>query len=70
MKFRSLIILFILLFSLALAFYINIILQKNIRPRQSMGRLVAYILSALCFVFIYTFFMVMLILHLFPVSMK
>jgi len=70
MKSRSLIILFILLFSLTPAFFINKFLQKKIKPRQSFGRLLTYILSALCFVFIYTFFMVMLILHLFPVSMK
>jgi hypothetical protein len=70
MRYRSLVILFILLISLAPAFYVNRVLQKKINPRRSLGRLLAYMLSALFFVFIYTFLMVMLILHLFPVPMK
>jgi len=70
MRYRSLVILFILLISLAPAFYINRVLQKKINPRRSFGRLLTYILSALFFVFLYTFLMVALILHLFPVAMK
>jgi len=70
MRYRSLVILFILLISLAPAFYVNRVLQKKINPRRSFGRLLTYILSALFFVFLYTFLMVALILHLFPVAMK
>jgi len=70
MRYRSLVILFILLISLAPAFYINRVLQKKINPRRSFGRLLTYILSALFFVFLYTFLMVALILYLFPVAMK
>ena len=70
MRYRSLVILFILLISLAPAFYINRVLQKKINPRRSFGRLLTYILSALFFVFLYTFLMVALILYLFPAAMK
>jgi hypothetical protein len=70
MKFRSLIILLLLLLCFLPAIYINKMLQKKIQPRQSMGRMGIYLLSAFGFVFLYTFFMVWLISYLFPVAMK
>ncbi len=50
------------------AFYINRVLQKALKPRQSFLRLMTYLLSALGLVFIYTYLLVWLVAHLFPLQ--
>jgi len=68
MKIRSLVIFVITLLSLFLAFYINKVLQRRIKPRVSFLRLMIYLLSAFGLVFIYAFLLVWLVAHLFPLQ--
>jgi len=70
MKFRSLIILLLVLISLVPAFFVNRLIRNQIQPRKSFFRFLIYLLLALVLVFIYTFFWVWIILYLFPVSKK
>ncbi|HLY68535.1 MAG TPA: hypothetical protein VKR53_02330 [Puia sp.] len=50
------------------AFYTNKFLQKMIQPRRSAGRLFSYIFAAFAIVFAYTFLLVWIVAHLFPVG--
>ncbi|HEX4375436.1 MAG TPA: hypothetical protein VHZ50_19175 [Puia sp.] len=70
MKFHSLIILTIIAISLFGAFYINRFLQKIIQPRKSFGQFIIYLISAFVIVFAYTFLLVWVVVHLFPVTNK
>jgi len=66
MKWKSLVILLIIIVSLIPAYLINKYLQKIIRPRESLSRLFLYLFCGLILVFIYTFLLVFLIKKLFP----
>lgn len=62
---RVLVMVFILL-SLVPAYYLNAWLQKVIRPRQSFGRFMLYLVVSLALVFAYTFLVVTIISWVFP----
>jgi hypothetical protein len=68
MKLRSLTILLIIVLSLLPAFYINRVLQKNVKPGKSLIRLLVYLVSSFALVFIYVFILVWVIGHLFPLQ--
>jgi hypothetical protein len=70
MKFRSILIFIFILISLPPAFYVNKILKNFLQPKKTLARLLLYVMLAFALVFIYTFFWVWIILHLFPVQMK
>jgi hypothetical protein len=67
MKLRSVTILVIILASLAGAFYINLLLKRLVNPRKSLARLFLYIITGFALVFGYTFLVVWLIAHIFPI---
>jgi hypothetical protein len=66
MKWKAIVILLIILVSLLPAYFINKYLLKVLRPRQSLGKLLVYLLSSLLLVFIYTFLIVFIIKWIFP----
>ncbi len=68
MKFRSVVILLLIVLSVVIIFYINRFLEKKIKPRSSFGRFFTYIISAFAIIFLYTFSLVWIIAHLFPVT--
>ena len=68
MKIRSLIKFVIILLSLLLAFYMNKLLQRKLKPRESFLRWMIYLLSAFGLVFIYAFLLVWAVAHLFPLQ--
>jgi hypothetical protein len=70
MNYRSLLILFLLLLGIVPARTLNRKLMSLIRPRESLFRLLVYMVSALVFVFIYTFAIVWFIGYLFPPAIK
>jgi len=70
MNLRPLLIFCLLVLSLLPVYHFNRILQKKIRPRQSLIRLLGYVVAAFGFVFAYTFVLVWVISHLFPVAKK
>ncbi|HEY2722273.1 MAG TPA: hypothetical protein VGI82_11140 [Chitinophagaceae bacterium] len=66
MKVKAFFILLIIIVSLLPAYSINKVLQRILRPRESLGRLFLYFLSAMALVFIYTTLLVLLIKWIFP----
>jgi hypothetical protein len=68
MRFRAVVIILIIIASLIPVYSFNKYLQERIRPRESLGRLLGYILSGLLLIFIYTFLLVFLIRKLFPAA--
>jgi hypothetical protein len=70
MTLRALAIWALLIFFLVPVFALHLQIEKKIRPKQSAFRLLIYILSAFCFVFVYAFSIVWIVSHLFPHSMK
>jgi len=70
MKFRSLVIWVILILSLVPIYFIHRMLQRKIRPKKSLLRLFIYLMTAFGLIFFYTFFLVWLVTHLFPISTK
>jgi hypothetical protein len=66
MKWRSLIILLILLLSLLPAYYFSRFLQRVLRPRESAGRLFLFLLASFVLVVVYTVFLVGVIIRVFP----
>lgn len=56
----------IILLSLIPAWYINAWLQKVIKPRQSFGQFLLYMVASLVLVFAYTFLVVTIISWVFP----
>jgi len=68
MKLRAIIILMLIIVALIPAYSINKILQKVLRPRESLTRLLCYLLSALLLVFAYTMVLVLLIRYFFPTA--
>lgn len=63
---RSVIVIAIILAFVLAGVYLYRYLLRVIRPRESGGRLVAYIASCFCLVFILSFLMVFFISWLFP----
>jgi len=68
MKWKSLVILLIILVSLIPAYLLNKYLQKTIKPGESFGRFLLYMFSGFILVFIYTFLIVYSIRRLFPMA--
>jgi len=66
MKWKALIILLLILGSLIPAYLLNKFLQKIIKPRQSLSRLLLYLLSGMLLVFFYTLLLVFIIKLIFP----
>lgn len=66
MKWKTVLILFIVLVSLFPAYVFNKYLQKIIQPRKSFVRLILYLFSGFTFIFIYTFLLVLAIKTIFP----
>jgi len=66
MRWKAIVILFIILVSLIPAYSINKYLQKIVRPRESLSKLLFYLFSTMLLVFIYTFLLVFIIKWLFP----
>lgn len=66
MRLRYLLILFIVIISLAPAWFFNRFMQRVIQPRQSFVQLLLYMLVMAFFVAAYTFLVVWLILQIFP----
>ena len=66
MKWKAIIILFIILVSLFPVYLLNKYFQKIIQPRKSFGRLMLYLFSGFALVFIYTFLIVVVIKKIFP----
>ena len=66
MKWKSIIILFIILAALIPAYILNQLLQKKIRPRESIGRLFLYLFSGMLTVFVFVLVLVLLIKVIFP----
>jgi hypothetical protein len=61
MKWKAIVILLLILASLIPLYSINKILQKFIRPRESLTRLFSYLLSGMLLVFLYTMLLVLVI---------
>jgi hypothetical protein len=66
MKWRSLVIYFIIVIALIPAWLFNRYAQKLIQPRRSFAQLLTYLLVILLFVAGYTFLVVWLITIIFP----
>jgi hypothetical protein len=63
---KSFIVLSLIVVFMAIAYFLNIWLQRKIKPRQSFGRLMFYFLLVLILVFILSFIMVFVIGQLYP----
>jgi len=63
---KSFIVLSLIVAFMAIAYFLNKWLQKIIKPRQSLGRLIFYFLLVLILIFILTFLMVFVIGKLYP----
>jgi uncharacterized membrane protein YidH (DUF202 family) len=66
MKWKAIVIMFIILSSLIPAYSINRYLLRMLRPKESLSRLFIYLLSSLLLVFVYTLVLVLLIKMIFP----
>ena len=66
---KSAIVLLLIIAFMFLGFFLNSLLQKLIKPRQSMGRLLFYFMVVLASVFILSFFMVLIIGKLYPAEL-
>lgn len=66
MKWKAIVILFIILLSLVPIYSINKFLQKTLRPRESLTRLFSYLLGGMMLVLVYTLLLVLLIKWMFP----
>ena len=66
---KSAIVLLLIIGFMILGYFLNSGLQKIIKPKQSLGRLLFYFLAVLISVFIVTFFMVFVIGKLYPAEL-
>jgi len=66
MRWKAVLILFIILLALIPAYLLNQWLQKKIRPRESIGRLFLYLFSGMLTVFVFVLVLVFLIRVIFP----
>jgi hypothetical protein len=68
MRLRAVVIILIIIASLIPVYSFNKYLQKAFRPRESLGRLMGYLLAGLVLIFAYTFLLVFFIRKLFPTA--
>ena len=68
MRLRAVVIILIIIASLIPVYSFNKYLQKVIRPKESLGRLMGYLLTGLVTIFVYTFLVVFIIRKLFPTA--
>ena len=66
---KSAIVLLLIIGFMILGYLLNSWLQKIIKPKQSLGRLVFYFLAVLITVFVVSFFMVYIIGKLYPAEL-
>ena len=66
MKAKGLLIIFIILVSLLPAYAASKALERMLRPRESAGRLLLFLLLALALVFVYTILLGLVIRWIFP----
>ncbi|HMK20071.1 MAG TPA: hypothetical protein VK492_17845 [Chitinophagaceae bacterium] len=66
---KSAIVLLLIVAFMVLSYFLNQWLQKIIRPKQSLGRLLFYFLAVLISVFAISFFMVFVIGKLYPTEL-
>ncbi len=66
MKFRSLLILSILVLALIPVYYLNRWLQRVVRPRDSAGRFFLFLFTNFLLVIVYTVLIVGLVLRVIP----
>jgi uncharacterized membrane protein YidH (DUF202 family) len=69
-KLKAVIVLLIIITAAIQIYTVNKYLQKVIRPRESLGRLLLYILAAMTLIFAATFVLVLTIRFLFPPTSK
>jgi hypothetical protein len=63
---KTAIVLILIVAVMAGSYFVNKWLQKIIKPRQTLGRLMLYMLAVLIVVFLFSFFMVLIIIRLYP----
>jgi len=68
MRWKAVIILFVILLALVPVYSLNSYLQKIIQPRKSLGRLFLYLFSGLLTVFVFVLVVVFLIKLVFPAA--
>jgi hypothetical protein len=68
MKWKAIVILFLILLSLIPAYWLNQYFEKIIQPRRSLGRLFLYLCSNMFVVFVFTVILVLLIKLAFPAA--
>jgi len=66
---KSAIVLLLIVAFMGLSYFFNQWLQKIIKPKQSLGRLLFYFLTVLISVFVLSFFMVFVIGKLYPAEL-
>jgi hypothetical protein len=66
MKGRSLLILLILVLALIPVYYLNLWLQRVLRPREGAGRFFLFLFVNFLLIIIYTILMVGIVLRIFP----
>ncbi|HEU4859338.1 MAG TPA: hypothetical protein VFT15_05850 [Chitinophagaceae bacterium] len=66
---KSIIVLSIIVVFILIAFLLNKWLQKIVKPRKGFGRLLFYFFSVMVLVFILSFFMVFIIIKLYPAEL-
>jgi len=66
---KSIIVISLILAFMVLSYFLNQWLQKIIKPKQSLGRLLFYFLAVLISVFVLSFFMVFVIGKLYPAEL-
>ena len=63
---KSIIVLSIIVAFIIIAFFLNKWLQKIIKPSEGLGRLLFYFFGVMVLVFVLSFFMVFIIINLYP----
>lgn len=66
MKFQSVIVISLIAVFVTGSYFISKYLQQRIRPRESLNRLLLFMISCLLLVFILSFCMIFIITRLFP----
>lgn len=66
LKWKSIAILLIILVSLLPLYWMYGILQRRMRPRDSLRRFAGWVIAVLALIFVYTFLLVLLIKLIFP----
>jgi len=69
MQMKSSIVLLLIIVFMFLGYFLNSWLQRIIKPKQSLGKLILYFLAVFIAVFILSFFMVFVIAKLYPAEL-